>query len=72
LFDGKMNIVGAFGRSFFKSAEKNKRKINEKREFFRKIGFWFVTLKQMTLYSLNYHWLFKLTFSIHDNILKIF
>jgi len=46
LFNGKVNLVEAFGRSkfiiVFKSARKNKIKIMEKWEFLRNIdyGFW--------------------------------
>jgi len=45
LFDGKVNLVRAFGKSklkfpiAFKSVEKNKIKIKEKLEFLRKISF---------------------------------
>ncbi|KAF0754195.1 Uncharacterized protein FWK35_00021807 [Aphis craccivora] len=44
--DGKMNLVGVLGRSFFeipnsfqKHREKPKKKIKEKREFLRKTSF---------------------------------
>ena len=62
LFDGKVNLVGAFRRSLFrapnifKSTRNNKRKIKEKRGFLRKFDFqqnWFRLPYRYMTFSLN-------------------
>jgi len=68
LFDGKINQVGTVGRSKFKIPN-NFPNTNFRSKSILIFG---VTLKQMTLYSWNFHWFFIFAFSIHNTIFKIF
>jgi len=81
LFDGKVNLVGALGKSkflvIFKSAGKNKKNqgktgiFTQNRFLTKSILIFGVILKQMIVNTCNFHRMFILAFFIHNTILKL-